>query len=59
MYSGFSRALVVLAVSVSALAWGQSAKPQSVPKNGGDFSNTIQPGAKVPKGVILVARVIP
>ena len=54
MYSGFSRALVVLAVSASALAGGQSAKPQSVPKNGGDFSNTIQPGAKVPKGVILV-----
>jgi hypothetical protein len=53
MYSGLSRSLV-LTVSISALAWGQTAKPQSAPKNGGDFSNTVQPGMQVPKGVILV-----
>jgi hypothetical protein len=45
---------IVLALSASLLARGQSAKPQNPPKNGGDFSNNIQPGAKVPKGVILV-----
>jgi hypothetical protein len=54
MNSGFLRALMVLILSVSQLAVGQSPKPQTVPKNGGDFSNTIQPGAKVPQGVILV-----
>ncbi|HWY23185.1 MAG TPA: hypothetical protein VNX26_18305 [Candidatus Acidoferrum sp.] len=54
MYSGFLRYLIVLAMSVSTLAWAQGAKPQNAPKNGGDFSNTIQPGAKLPKGVILV-----
>jgi hypothetical protein len=54
MNSGFLRALMVLILSVSKLAVGQSPKPQTVPKNGGDFSNTIQPGAKVPQGVILV-----
>ncbi len=54
MYSGFSRSLIVLMMSISTLAWCQNAKPQNAPKNGGDFSNTIQPGAKVPKGVILV-----
>ncbi len=54
MYSGFSRSLIVLMMSISTLAWCQNAKPQNAPKNGGDFSNTIQPGAIVPKGVILV-----
>jgi hypothetical protein len=54
MYSGFTRFLIVLALSTSAPAWGQGAKPKSAPSNGGDFSNNIQPGAKVPKGVILV-----
>jgi hypothetical protein len=47
--------LVVLAISASSLAPGQSAKPQSAPKNGGDFSNNnIDPAKIVPKGVILV-----
>jgi hypothetical protein len=54
MHSGFSRSSVVLMMSISSLAWGQSTKPQNAPKNGGDFSNTVQPEAKVPKGVILV-----
>jgi hypothetical protein len=54
MHSGFSRFLVVLALSVSWLAWGQSARPQNTPKSGGDFSNNTQPQTKVPTGVILV-----
>ena len=36
------------------LAWGQSAKSQNVPQNGGDFSSNTQPMTKVPAGVILV-----
>jgi hypothetical protein len=54
MYSGFLRSLVVLAVSASLLAWGQSDRPQNAPKNGGDFSDNLQPVTKVPTGVILV-----
>jgi hypothetical protein len=54
MHSGFSRFLVVLALSVSWLAWGQAARPQNTPKSGGDFSNNTQPQTKVPTGVILV-----
>jgi hypothetical protein len=54
MYSSFLRCLIVLAVSSSPLASGQSAKPQNPPRSGGDFSDNIRPGAKVPKGVILV-----
>lgn len=45
---------ITLAFSISLLASGQSAKPQQVPKNGGDFSNSAPPGNKVPTGVILV-----
>ena len=41
--------LIVLALFVSLLTWGQSA-----PKNGGDFSNNVQPLTKVPEGVVLV-----
>jgi hypothetical protein len=41
--------LMVLAVFVSLAALGQSA-----PKNGGDFSNNMQPLTKVPEGVVLV-----
>lgn len=41
-------------VALPLLAWGQSAKPQSVPQNGGDFSDSTQPVTKVPTGVILV-----
>jgi hypothetical protein len=36
------------------LAWAQSGKSQAAPANGGDFSNNIQTGNKVPEGVILV-----
>src|SRR5712691_7021736 len=52
MLSTFRRCIVILAVSLPLLA--QNSKPQPAPKNGGDFSNTIQPEMKVPKGVILV-----
>jgi hypothetical protein len=54
MHSGFLRFLVVLAASVSSPAWAQSATPQAPLKNGGDFSNNVQPLNKVPTGVILV-----
>lgn len=45
---------LVFALSLSLLAWGQSAQPQSPPKNGGDFFNNTLPPTKVPTGVILV-----
>jgi hypothetical protein len=45
---------VVLASSISLLAWGQGAKPQAPPRNGGDFSANVQSATKVPAGVILV-----
>jgi len=48
----FSSAIVALFLSL--LAWGQSAPPQNAPKNGGDFSNDLQPVTKVPANVILV-----
>jgi hypothetical protein len=44
----------VMLAFVSLLAWSQGGKPQNVPKNGGDFSDNIQPGGKVPTGIILV-----
>ncbi|HXM23829.1 MAG TPA: hypothetical protein VN948_21400 [Terriglobales bacterium] len=50
----FLYSVVVLALSVSLLAWGQSARPQSAPKNGGDFSSNTQSDTRVPTGVILV-----
>jgi hypothetical protein len=37
-----------------ALVAAQSAKPQSAPNNGGDFSNNVRPLNKVPTGVILI-----
>ena len=43
---------IVLALSVSS--WSQSTKPQTPSRNGGDFSDNVQPGNKVPTGVILV-----
>jgi len=46
--------LVAFSGSVSLLAWGQRAGPQSAPTNGGDFSTNTQPLTKVPTGVILV-----
>jgi hypothetical protein len=51
MQSGFSRFLFVAALVLPSLASGQS-----LPRNGGDFSNNTQPApdAKVPAGVILV-----
>jgi hypothetical protein len=56
MNLGFLRPLTVLAasISLSLLAWGQGARPQTPAKNGGDFSDNIQSGDKVPAGVILV-----
>src|ERR1700740_489974 len=55
MRSGFLGCfLVLLALSASSAARGQTAKPQNVPPNGGDFSNTVKPELKVPEGVILV-----
>ncbi len=48
------RLLVVLAVSLSLLAWGQTAEPKGTAENGGDFSSDTQPKTKVPTGMILV-----
>jgi hypothetical protein len=53
MYSGFLRTLIVLVVSAPLLSSGQGAK-QNGAKNGGDFSDNVQPLNKVPAGVILV-----
>jgi hypothetical protein len=44
--------LLVLASSISSSAWGQGS--ESPPKDGGDFSNNMQPETKVPTGAILV-----
>jgi len=54
MRSTLIRSVVIFVLSVSCLAWGQSAKPQPAPKNGGDFSENPQTITKVPTGVILV-----
>jgi hypothetical protein len=54
MHRQFLFSSVVLALSASLLAWGQSAQAQSAPNNGGDFSNNTLPPTKVPTGVILV-----
>jgi len=50
------RSLLVFALSVSSLAWGQDARAQSGSPSGGDFSSNTQtqPQTKVPTGVILV-----
>jgi hypothetical protein len=40
--------------SLSMLGWGQNVKSPTAPRNGGDFSDNVQPGLKVPTGVILV-----
>lgn len=45
---------LALVLWVASLAQGQSAKPQTPSKNGGDFSDNVQPASKVPSGVILV-----
>ena len=52
MRSGFSRCLLGFASFLPLLSQAQG--PQAAPKNGGDFSTTIIPEAKVPTGVILV-----
>jgi hypothetical protein len=39
MEAGKFRDLIVITIFASSLAWGQSGKPQNLPKNGGDFSN--------------------
>jgi hypothetical protein len=44
----------MLVFASSVLAWSQGTQPQNNPRNGGDFSDVIQPVTKVPTGVILV-----
>lgn len=44
--------LLVLALALPA--WSQGGKPQSATRNGGDFSDVVQPASNVPTGVILV-----
>jgi hypothetical protein len=46
--------MAVLIVALPLFTWGQT-KPQTPPRNGGDFSDNVSPSAtKVPAGVILV-----
>ncbi len=52
MRSRFLGPLLVLASLL--FPWSQDAKAQNAPKNGGDFSDNLQPLTKVPTGVILV-----
>jgi hypothetical protein len=54
MHSGVLRSLVLLAISTSLPALGQADKPPKAPQNGGDFSDNVQSGTKVPAGVLLV-----
>lgn len=54
MRSGLSRFLLVIMLWFSVLAIGQSARPQSSPRNGGDFSSNTSTDFKLPTGVILV-----
>lgn len=48
------RLFMVLAMCGSLPAWSQETRPQDDPKNGGDFSDNLQPLTKVPTGVIMV-----
>ena len=48
LFSWIAFALLVLP------AHGQGTKPQKAPQNGGDFADNVQPGTKVPAGVLLV-----
>jgi hypothetical protein len=41
-------------ISLASFGWSQRVEAQSAAKNGGDFSNDVQPQTKVPTGVILV-----
>jgi hypothetical protein len=54
MFSAFLRPVIGFALCASLSAWGQSGKPQTTSRNGGDFSANLQPSNKVPEGVILV-----
>src|SRR5580692_5164747 len=54
MLSRFLCRSAIIGLFLSLLAWGQSVAPQNAPKNGGDFSNDLQPVTKVPPNVILV-----
>ncbi len=54
MRSRFLYSAFILAFFASLPAWCQVTKPPSTPRNGGDFSDNIQPSSKVPTGVILV-----
>lgn len=54
MRTRFSCSLLILTWFASFVSWGQATKPQSIPPNGGDFSDNLQPVTKVPTGVILV-----
>jgi hypothetical protein len=53
MRSSFYGLLFFFALSPVRPAWSQSVNPPTVP-NGGDFSNNVTSGSKVPTGVILV-----
>jgi hypothetical protein len=44
----------VLILAWSLPVWSQGNKSQSASRSGGDFSDNVQPGNKVPTGVILV-----
>src|SRR5271167_3938299 len=54
MRSRFWFPLLVLALSVWSPVWGQGARLQSAPRNGGDFSDNMLPQTKEPAGVILM-----
>jgi hypothetical protein len=49
-----SSSAIVLFLSVSVLAIGQTSAAQNAPQSGGDFAPQASPGSKVPQGVILV-----
>jgi hypothetical protein len=54
MCSVFLRFLIVLILSLALPVLGQNSNSKTSSGNGGDFSNNISPGNKVPAGVILV-----
>jgi len=54
MFSAFLRSLIIPALCASLPVAAQTAKPQSAPRNGGDFAEKPQVLNKVPQGVILV-----
>ena len=54
MHSRWSYCSLALILCVVPQARGQDVQPQTSSKNGGDFSDNVQPENKVPAGVILV-----